>query len=581
MFQRSQKNTRVALLLLLTVTFVRPFSASADPPVFTGHVPADFTDEAVVIVTDIPSDVGIPDAAPTDTVTGNDIEDLRLYYDDGSDTLYVGLNTFVIAGDVDGDGDPGSTSQWLIDSGGLDMADFGGVEAFTLILDIDSDGTWDIVAGVAGDTDITGFSVNVFNGVPDASMFAFGDPLPAHTGTLFANPSAAQPDIEFTITAFSELPFSSDADDSESFVVRGFIGSNADDGIGEDSIPNSDGEEICFDTDDLDSDGIPNCQDDDDDGDFLPDEQERDQGSNPNSPDTDGDGLCDGEVTIDGVCDGTEADFGTDPNDADSDDDGISDGDEVLDFLSDPLDHDTDDDGLFDGTEVGLEQGVADTDPNAGHFVADADPDTTTDPTDDDTDDGGVGDGDEDSDLNGRVDPCETDPNDPDDDGGFRLSDGDCDSDGLTDYEEVEVGTDPRNPDTDGDGLLDGIEVNGDNQTNPLDPDTDDDQLCDGPNDVDPECQGGEDIDADGVFDTTETNPNDPDTDDGGVPDGIEVFRGTDPLDPVDDFPDPEFRFTGGQAGNCSSVGRLSEVGWLQLAFLGLVVVSLIRRRLT
>lgn len=44
----------------------------------------------------------------------------------------------------------------------------------------------------------------------------------------------------------------------------------------------------------------------------------------------------------------------------------------------------------------------------------------------------------------------------------YRLnlsSNVDRDNDGLTDYEELAIGTDPRNPDTDGDGLTDGQEV--------------------------------------------------------------------------------------------------------------------------
>ncbi|MEX0863255.1 MAG: hypothetical protein WD269_00095, partial [Acidimicrobiia bacterium] len=45
---------------------------------------------------------------------------------------------------------------------------------------------------------------------------------------------------------------------------------------------------------------------------------------------------------------------GTDPLDPDTDDDGLSDGDEVNVHGTDPLDPDTDDDGLNDGLEVDL-----------------------------------------------------------------------------------------------------------------------------------------------------------------------------------------------------------------------------------
>jgi len=58
--------------------------------------------------------------------------------------------------------------------------------------------------------------------------------------------------------------------------------------------------------------------------------------------DPDGDGLTNQE----------EADLGTDPNDPDTDDDGLLDGDEVNIHGTDPLDPDTDSDDFYDGAEV-------------------------------------------------------------------------------------------------------------------------------------------------------------------------------------------------------------------------------------
>ncbi|TVQ94097.1 MAG: hypothetical protein EA397_03015 [Deltaproteobacteria bacterium] len=55
----------------------------------------------------------------------------------------------------------------------------------------------------------------------------------------------------------------------------------------------------------------------------------------------------------------------------------------------------------------------------------------------------------------------------------------DWDGDGLTNQEERELGTDPRNPDTDGDGLTDGMEVLVHN-SDPLSPDTDNNGFLDG-----------------------------------------------------------------------------------------------------
>ncbi|MBT8037576.1 MAG: hypothetical protein KJO21_08535 [Verrucomicrobiae bacterium] len=131
-----------------------------------------------------------------------------------------------------------------------------------------------------------------------------------------------------------------------------------------------------------------------------------------------------------------------------------------------------------------------------------------------------------------------TDPNNPDSDG-----------DGLKDGSEVlTYFTDPTNDDTDGDGHTDSWEVT--NGTNPLsasDPkftDSDGDGLTDEEELVPPTgiCATNPtnpDSDADGLTDGEErntygTNPCNPDSDDDGVDDGDEVTNGTDPL--VDSF---------------------------------------------
>lgn len=95
----------------------------------------------------------------------------------------------------------------------------------------------------------------------------------------------------------------------------------------------------------------------------------------------------------------------------------------------------------------------------------------------------------------------------------------DTDGDGLSDQEELELGTDPKNPDTDKDGLTDGEEVRT-YLTDPLNPDTDYDGLIDG-----------------GEVYKHKTNPLERDTDKGGVADGHEVIEDkTNPLDPSDDL---------------------------------------------
>jgi outer membrane protein OmpA-like peptidoglycan-associated protein len=176
-----------------------------------------------------------------------------------------------------------------------------------------------------------------------------------------------------------------------------------------------------------------------------------------NSPDRDGDGLTN---------DAEDA-ANTDPDDADSDDDGVIDGDEPRwnedsdgDGDINARDPDSDNDGILDGTERGVTDGDRhpDTDPDAGNFVPDADPTTTTDPLDPDTDRGGVSDGAEDANRNGRVDEGERDPNNPVDDGG--ATDGDQDGDGEPD--DVDNCPDVANGDQrdgDGDGLGDACDT--------------------------------------------------------------------------------------------------------------------------
>jgi MYXO-CTERM domain-containing protein len=75
-------------------------------------------------------------------------------------------------------------------------------------------------------------------------------------------------------------------------------------------------------------------------------------------------------------------------------------------------------------------------------------------------------------------------------------------------------------------------------------------------------------------------DPLNPDTDGGGVPDGEEVQRGSDPLDPSDDFPEEQppsaipGQYLGGACVGCANSG--SPMGaWL----LGLLGLGLVRRR--
>ena len=304
--------------------------------------------------------------------------------------------------------------------------------------------------------------------------------------------------------------------------------------------------------------------------------------TDPRRADTDGGGVNDGEEVLrdftdvrdasdddpdrDRLTNRAEAVLNTDPRDADSDDDGLLDGEE-FELETDPTDPDTDGDLILDGTELGVR--VPHLDTSRERFVPDSDPSTQTDPLNPDTDGGGVFDGLEDLDADGAFDPDETDPLDPNDDRTEGcLSPRDCDGDRLPDELETSIGTDPFDPDTDGDGLEDGTEHLRLPASDPLSPDTDGDGLCDGPVELESVCVAGEDLSADGFLDPMETDPTAADTDEGGVDDGVEVLRGTDPLDPSDDQDD-------GRGCGCSAVradGGLLPV-WMVL------LVGLTRRR--
>jgi uncharacterized protein (DUF1800 family) len=92
--------------------------------------------------------------------------------------------------------------------------------------------------------------------------------------------------------------------------------------------------------------------------------------------------------------------------------------------------------------------------------------------------------------------------------GSAALAGADSDGDGLTNLQEFQRGSHPRNADTDGDGLLDSAE----SIANALNADSDGDGLSD-----------GAEVNA-----PIPTNPNLADTDGDGVSDRAEVLRGTD-----------------------------------------------------
>ncbi|MDM8528334.1 PKD domain-containing protein, partial [Anaerolineales bacterium HSG24] len=187
--------------------------------------------------------------------------------------------------------------------------------------------------------------------------------------------------------------------------------------------------------------------------------------TDPNSFDSDGDGLGDGE----------EVTIGTHPLDPDTDDDGIVDGEEDGSWTTSPIKQDTDGDGLTDGQELiaGTNGLAVDSDLNSVNLSQpdgildpievgpninspyDSDGDGLIDAVEIDSDNDGILDSDEyDVDGSGSADNmCTNNSVDSDGDGIVDCQDNDADGDGLDNY---------RDTDSDNDGFVDAEEAEND-----------------------------------------------------------------------------------------------------------------------
>ncbi len=255
--------------------------------------------------------------------------------------------------------------------------------------------------------------------------------------------------------------------------------------------------------------------------------------TNPLSPDTDADGLCDGShlnwFGAPAGCTGAEdansnvvVDTGeTNPLNADTDGDQLGDGLERGHACLSAIAPDTDLDGLWDGfkapvlyggLKLGWGFGFATWTGYDGtdHIIGNAD------------DEPG-----EDVSRNGVVDLDETNP-----------CNADSDRDGVSDYVEYTYYESPRHTAalawSTSFALKTATDIDGDLLRPALDPDSDGDSLCDGDvkNPANIGCYQqwptilqiiGEDIDGGGTVGAVETNPMDPDTDGDSVWDGVEV----------------------------------------------------------
>lgn len=232
---------REILTLGLLWAAVAQSSALADAINFTGNAETDFalTNPSVIRVLDYNGSTG--DVAQPQWMTdqgkinGWNVKDLRLSYDKATDVMYVGLNTFGVAGDVDGNGVVGTSTEEFKAAGGLELANIGGRSSITVGFGPNQPGgAPTVVAGIPGDKSTAGPGLNGFSvasAVPGLAMgYNYGSNLAANQGTLFNS----GPDFEFTINNFSKLPGINLAN---GVGVNFYTGSPDDILIGEDSTP--------------------------------------------------------------------------------------------------------------------------------------------------------------------------------------------------------------------------------------------------------------------------------------------------------------------------------------------------------
>jgi hypothetical protein len=209
-------------------------SSQAAPINFTGNVAKDFPNVAGNGVMVTPDSAVGHAALPTwmtqaGLKSGMDFKDVRLSYDQATDTLSVGINFNGIGGDVDGNGTVGTVAPQAAAVGTYEVASFGNRQTVALGLDLSEHHIPDVIVGIPvnkpidpttgkPETGVQAFTMATYKDSISGLAGGFGDPnkviklsdgssakISDLIGTKTVQTSASSPDIEFQIKHFSDL----------------------------------------------------------------------------------------------------------------------------------------------------------------------------------------------------------------------------------------------------------------------------------------------------------------------------------------------------------------------------------------
>ena len=203
---------------------------------FTGNVPVDFPATQTPGVVVLPVDKNnpqtlIPQVPPAlqslISVSGFQIQDVRVTYDSTNDTLYMGIDQpasnnpgqgEVIAADSDNNGNSGTVNPAVSAAtmgAFTDPPDMGGSKYMGTFLDFLGSGVPQIVAGYSQVSPLPNTPANPPPNNPPKpyevaianppALPIFGTQLPQFTGTVFLQNSPTSPNLEFSIPHFSQL----------------------------------------------------------------------------------------------------------------------------------------------------------------------------------------------------------------------------------------------------------------------------------------------------------------------------------------------------------------------------------------